>query len=179
MKTLIIILAFFSCLISYGQEFVLTPANTKVSWTGYGELGGFKQEGSIKIKSGTLLIEKDVITSAEIIIDMKTIEHADPSLSDHLSKKDFFWSKKYPTARLESTSIDNEMVSGNLSIRGVTQLIQFPYEKVKMGKNIIIKGKITIDRTLYEIKYNSSSYFQDLGNYAIKNTFDLNFEIKI
>ncbi len=34
-----------------------------------------------------------------------------------------------------------------------------------------------LDRTKFDIKYNSSSYFQDLGNYAIKNDFDLEYEL--
>lgn len=179
MKKYIIILALFNCLIGYGQEFTLTTTNTKVSWTGYAELGSFKQEGSIKIESGALLIENDLIKSAQVIIDMKTIEHADQSLSDHLSKKDFFWSKKYPTATLESTSISCKKITGNLSIRGITQVIQFPYEMVKEGGKTIITGKMIIDRTLYDIKYNSSSYFQDLGNYAIKNEFELSFKMEM
>jgi len=179
MKIIIVILACFNCLTVFSQEFILNTDNTKVMWTGYGELGSFKQEGSINIKGGSISIENDLIKSAEVIIDMKTINHSDKSLSDHLVKKDFFWAKKYPTATLETTAISCEIITGNLSIRGITLPIQFPYEKEKIGTKTFIKGKMTIDRTKYDIKYNSSSYFQDLGNYAIKNAFDLSFEIEI
>jgi len=50
-------------------------------------------------------------------------------------------------------------------------------EIMKGEEGLRAKGKMTIDRTLYNIKYNSSSYFQDLGNYAIKNEFELKFEL--
>ena len=61
-------------------------------------------------------------------------------------------------------------------IRGKKQIISVPVKFQKQAENLIVAGTIVLDRTKFDIKYNSSSYFQDLGNYAIKNDFDLDYE---
>lgn len=175
--TFIILIALFTSLTSSGQKYNLNPQKAKIAWIGYGELGTFKQAGSIHVKNGILFQKNGVIESAEVIIDMKTIYHSDKSLAKHLSDRDFFWSSKYPTARLKMTSIKDEEVIADLTIRGLTRSIQFPIQIEKIGESILIKGSMTIDRTAYDIHYNSSSFFQNLGNYAIKNEFDLKFEV--
>jgi len=177
MKILITIVALFHFLAVTGQSFQLNPKNSKLTWIGYAEVGGFKQEGTINVKAGSLTFENEKIKSAKVVIDMNTINHADKNLSKHLCKKDFFWSKKYPIAELILLSIEESKVTANLTIKGITHAITFPIQLEKNGAQIMIKGELTIDRTIYGIKYNSSSYFQDLGNYAIKNEFDLSFEL--
>lgn len=177
MKTLITILALFGFLATSAQQYKLNPKKSKVEWIGYGEIGDFKQQGTIDVKEGSITLEDKTIKSAKLVIDMKSISHPDKSLSKHLAKKDFFWSKKYPTAQLDIVAIENDTVTADLTIRGITKPINFPMQLEQEGTSIIAKGTMTIDRTIYDIKYNSSSYFQDLGNYAIKNEFDLNFEV--
>jgi len=178
MKILIIILALFQVVTASSQQFQLNPKSSKLAWTGYGEIGDFKQSGTIKARAGSLMLaENGTIQSAQVVIDMKSIHHADKNLSKHLLKKDFFNSKKYPTAELVLLSIEDHQVTANLTIKGITHAITFPIQFEKEGTRMIIKGAVTIDRTKYGIKYNSSSYFQDLGNYAIKNEFDLSFEL--
>ena len=163
------------CLTSFGQELVLDPKKTKIEWVGYGEVGDFVQKGEINAKAGSLILTDGNIDFAEIIIDMKSINHPDKSLSKHLKNKDFFWSDKYPSANLELLDISKDTIVALLTIKEITNEIRFPY-KFENENSTVIKGYMTIDRTKYNIKYNSSSFFQDLGNYAIKNEFDLKFE---
>jgi hypothetical protein len=42
-----------------------------------------------------------------------------------------------------------------------------------------ISGLAEVDRTLYDVKYGSASFFDSLGDKAINNLFELNFELKI
>jgi len=177
MKTLIATLLVISTIQVTAQEFNLSADNSKIEWIGYGEVGGFQQEGTIETKSGTLKLDDGKIQAAEVVINMTTINHSDKSLSKHLTNKDFFWSKKYPTATLILKSISDDIVQAELTIKGITLPIYFPIQFIKNEEHIMIKGKMTIDRTLYGIKYNSSSFFQDLGSYAIKNEFDLKFAL--
>lgn len=177
MKMYLTIILIFTLCAGFSQEFKLNPEKSKIEWIGYGEIGDFKQNGDIKAKEGNLSLNGDHIEKALVIINMKTINHEDKSLSDHLKKKDFFWSRKYPTAQLTFTSLINNQITGELTIRGISHTITFPVEIIKNCNDIVVKGNMRIDRTKYDIKYNSSSFFQDLGNYAIKNEFDLNFEI--
>jgi hypothetical protein len=38
-------------------------------------------------------------------------------------------------------------------------------------------GKITIDRSKYDVRYGSTSFFEGLGDKAIYNDFDLEFSL--
>jgi hypothetical protein len=40
-------------------------------------------------------------------------------------------------------------------------------------------GKIVIDRTLWEIRYNSSSFFKDIGDKAIDNMIEFDLDIHL
>ncbi|MEM9888177.1 MAG: YceI family protein [Bacteroidota bacterium] len=85
--------------------------------------------------------------------------------------------KNYPTAILQFEQAATGVISGELLLKGVTGEVRFLPKVQKKGNQVIVLGDATIDRTKYGIKYNSSSYFQDLGNYAIKNDFDIAFEL--
>lgn len=62
---------------------------------------------------------------------------------------------------------------GKLTIKGVRKPVT-----VEIAVNSQhIKASATIDRTLFGIKYNSASYFQDLGSYAIRNTFEIEADL--
>ena len=68
-------------------------------------------------------------------------------------------------------------MTADLTIRGITKTVSFDVENKEDQGVFTAVGMISIDRTKFDIKYNSSSFFQDLGNYAIKNEFDLRFEL--
>lgn len=159
------------------QDFKLVAKQSKINWKGYGEVGGFSQEGSIKAKGGDLKIVEGKLINAALSIDMKTIDSKDKQVSKHLKNKDFFYVKKHPESTLEMIAFDNGVLKANLSIRGISKTIECPVNLSKKNGKIQVKGKVTIDRTQFDIKYNSSTYFQDLGNYAIKNEFDLSFDL--
>ena len=160
-----------------GQTYTIDIDRSSISWTGYGELGSFEQNGTIKFKEGSIEMTDGQLEHAQIVVDMKSIEHEDAQLKRHLKNKDFFHVQKYPEARLELERIENDEVSGLLFIRGKEGSVVFPISFQEDDNALVIKGKMTVDRTKFDIKYNSSSFFQDLGNYAIKNEFDLEFEM--
>ena len=151
---------------------------SEIKWTGYGEIGGYSLTGNINLKTGNFIIENDKIKSGSIIIDMKSLNHYDNHLKEHLKGEDFFEVTKYPTATFVISSSKNigngEIeVSGNLTIKKVSKPIVF---KMKQNQNIFT-GKIMIDRTIFGVQYNSKSFFDNLGNQAIKDNFDLEFKL--
>jgi len=177
MRTLIAFALSIVTLSISAQTYTLNVQKSKLEWTGYGEIGNFKQEGTITAKEGVLLETRDSIQSADVIIDMTKITHEDRGLTKHLKNDDFFYIKKYPEAYLKMKSMQGDTVIADLTIRDITHPVIFKVEIMKGEEGLRAKGKMIIDRTLYNIKYNSSSYFQDLGNYAIKNEFELKFEL--
>lgn len=160
------------------QTYQLDLKNSSFDWTGYGEIGGFSQEGTIKAQSGVITIVDSVISKAIITIDMESMQSDNKRVADHLKNEDFFYVKKYPTATLQLHSmVGFSVMQADLMIRGVTHAIDIPLSLDVSDKTVIAQGTATIDRTLYGIKYNSSSFFKRLGNQAIKNEFDLAFDL--
>lgn len=159
------------------QEFIINTKASQATWTGYGEVGGFKQEGSIELESGKIIFTKEEITGGFIEFSARSISHENIDLQNHLRAKDFFNVKKHPTMRFDIKEIIGNTVSGMLTIRGISHNESFEFTGTKSTGSFSVIGKAIIDRTKYDIKYNSSSYFQDLGNYAIKNEFDLTFRL--
>ncbi|MEL6633925.1 MAG: YceI family protein [Bacteroidota bacterium] len=150
----------------------------QISWTGYGEVGGYAQTGTLNVEAASLDWDVEQKLSGEITIDMKSLYHEDKELMKHLKNKDFFDVKKYPTAIFRFAQNKDKKVAGELTIKGVTGTLAFSPEITIKDERVIVKGKVEVDRTYYGIKYNSSSYFQDLGSYAIKNIFDISFELE-
>jgi polyisoprenoid-binding protein YceI len=65
-------------------------------------------------------------------------------------------------------------LTADLTIKGITKSITFPATFKTVGKTFEGVAKITIDRTLWDIKYGSSNFFEGLGDKAIKNDVELN-----
>ncbi|MEM1324722.1 MAG: YceI family protein [Bacteroidota bacterium] len=159
------------------QNYTLKGNTNQINWTGYAEAGGFSQTGVITIQSSEVVMDKDGKLSGKVIIDMKSLFSESKKLTKHLKDKDFFDVKKYPIAILQFEQATNGEVAGELLLKGVTGEVRFQPKIEQKGNQLTVTGEATIDRTLYGIKYNSSSYFQDLGSYAIKNDFDIGFEL--
>jgi len=142
--------------------------------------------GFISISKGDLKLEKGQLVGGAAEIDMNTI--ADEShgrennLVDHLKSPDFFDVEKFPNAtfaitRVSSAKDGNINVTGNLTIKGITHEVTFPVKmEVKSGIVNAI-GKMTIDRTLWDIRYGSGKFFDNLADRAISDSIE--FEMKI
>lgn len=163
-------------------EKAVSILSSDISWTGYGEIGNYSLTGSIKLKNANISTSSDSLKTASVVFDMTTITHEEKNLEEHLMGEDFFEVSKYATAAFETqkiiyTNSSNATATGILTIKGISKPVSIALQ-ITNGKNQkAIKGKISIDRTVFGIKYNSKSFFGDLGDKAIKNNFDLAFEI--
>ena len=93
-------------------------------------------------------------------------------LVGHLKSDDFFGVDKYPTANFKvtkSTSFKNgkATLTGNLTIKGITQKISFEVTKIKN----VFTANLDIDRSKYNVRYGSNSFFDSLGDAAIDDIF--------
>lgn len=188
MKTIVTL--FFVALVastSFAQKgkFKADINSSKVEWRGE-KVTGY-HDGDIKIKSADIEFKDGLIISGKVVIDMTTINCTDLSggskskLEGHLKSDDFFSVDKFNEAVLEITSSSkqgNELkVRGNLTIKGTTKPIEFKATISEDGKTIIAKGNMTIDRTDYNVRYGSASFFDSLGDKAIYDNFELNFTL--
>lgn len=191
MKKIILSIAF-----ALAATFVVNAHNngelkidTKVSsveWIGKKVTG--QHTGGITIKEGTLYLHDGVLEKGTVVIDMTTITCTDlqgewnQKLVGHLNSPDFFDTKANPTATLDILKVTpgkdgNYTVSGNLTVKGITKPIEFTTKmEIKDGK-LAAFAEVTIDRTLYDIKYGSGKFFEGLGDKAINDEFTIKFKI--
>lgn len=166
-----------------GQIQTINTAKSSVSWLGKKITG--QHEGEIKIKSGSLEIKNNKISSGNFVIDMNSISCSDledegynQKLVNHLKSDDFFGIEKFPNAILKinnsSTFLNNvASVKGQITIKGKTEDISFD---VTNEKNTY-SAKIEIDRSKFNVRYGSTSFFDTLGDKAIDDIFTLNIKL--
>lgn len=139
---------------------------SKLYWKGTKKRGTGSHEGEVRISHGFLLKGKNGLGRGQFGLDMRNISirdipQTDPipikNLTEHLMHEDFFDVNNYPTAEFEITKIttqssENLIVSGNLTIRGITKNITF--SAVKKGDSI--ETKFLLDRFEWNIAYEGS-----------------------
>ena len=159
---------------------------SKVTWLGKKVTG--QHTGGIVLKSGELSLEKGMLTGGTFIMDMTSItctdmegEYAD-NLLGHLRSDEFFGVTKYQTSKLVITKVATSTtgiitVSANLTIKGITKKVEFPVVVDERNGSVTVIGVITVNRTLYGIKYGSGSFFDDLGDKMVEDNFTLTFNL--
>lgn len=168
--------------ITFAQEKSVDTKKSSIKWIGEKVTG--THYGMISIKSGNFTVNDNKITSGEFIIDMTSITCTDlddergDKLVGHLQSDDFFSTSNYPTSKLvisKSSKFSNgkASVTGQLSIKGKTHPVTFTVSK----NNGIYTAKIAVDRTLYDIRYGSGKFFDNLGDKTISDEFTL--EVKL
>lgn len=156
---------------------------SKLNWLGKKVTG--QHEGTINLKNGSLIVDdKGALKSAEFVTDMNSIVTTDLSgewkdkLEGHLKHEDFFGVDKHKEAKLVTTKVTAKKgseyeVEANLTIKGITKPVKF---NVSLnGSNA--KGSLKFDRTKYDIKYGSGSFFEGLGDKMIYDDVELNFSV--
>ena len=160
-------------------------SKSSVKWIGEKVTGS--HEGIISIKEGHLHFDNNIFTGGNVIIDMSTIECTDlvgepkSSIEGHLSSDDFFGIKKYPTANLEIVNADKIKYSKNKY--KVSAILEIKSIKNNIELEVVIDNgsalvDLVIDRTLYNIKYGSGSFFDNLGDKMIYDDFKLSVSLK-
>lgn len=157
-----------------------TATASQLTWTGHAEAGTWAPSGTVQLLRGTLTYDGRTLRNGRFEFDMNTIQHNDAKLAEHLRGEDFFDAKKYPTAVFVVREVRNGTATGQLTLKGITKPVQFPVELVQLpNSGLRVKGTATIDRTQFGVNYNSSSFFQNLGSYAIRNDFQLAFSLEL
>ncbi|HEY9005428.1 YceI family protein [Ohtaekwangia sp.] len=168
-------------------KFKVDPKASTLVWTGKKVTG--QHTGHVTVSSGELTAEGKVVKQGSFEIDLTALTVTDikdaggnAKLVGHLKNEDFFNVAKFPKATFTISSVtpkagDEYTVKGKLTIKGITNDIEFPATIKHDGKKLTAKAKIVVDRTKYDIRYGSASFFDNLGDKAIANDFELDLDL--
>lgn len=162
-------------------------ANSKITWLGKKVTG--EHSGTINLADGEITVNKDMLTKASFIIDMNSLKSTDMSdegyrakLDGHLKSDDFFGVEKFPKASFvmdKAVKIQKgtTFVNGKITIKGTTlpMTVKVVITDVAEGKRIF--ADLTIDRTKFNLRYGSGSFFDNLGDKTIYDDFNVSLNI--
>ena len=187
-RTLITILLFSAFLTSAQGQFNADTEASILNWKGFKPTGD--HYGTVKVKEGFFTVKDKQVVSGEFEIDMTSIVNLDmdadseynTKLVNHLKGDDFFSVQKYPVAsfKISKTEIkgDKTLITGDLSIKGKTHSVSFLASVKNEGKNLYVKSEtFKIDRSKWDVKHQSKSFFADLGDKFIYDDIELSFEV--
>jgi polyisoprenoid-binding protein YceI len=169
------------------ENYVIYRKESIITWKGSSAFAGKGEHiGYVSILKGNLMIEKNQLVGGTVEVDMNTItdqnHSSDNNLIDHLKDPDFFDVKKFPIATFAITKValangSTIEVTGNLTIKGITHPVTFP-AKIEVTDGIVTaNGKVTIDRTKWDVRYKSGKFYDNLADEAISD--DIEFDMKI
>ena len=171
------------------ETYKAIPAQTFVTWEAKKLVGGHK--GTMNASSGVLDIKGSEIVGGNFIIDVNTITCTDIEDADtnekfigHLKAGDFFDVAKHPNGAFQITSVTTKegktVIAGNLTLKGIKKNIEFPATiAVNGGKAIIKSESFNIDRTEWNVNYNSGKLTDaaSLGDKLIKDEVTLTVNV--
>lgn len=175
---LLALFVLFSFSKAEAQDKKIDVSKSIINWTGKKITG--QHEGTIKFKEGVLMFKNNKITGGKFVADMTSLDNTDQTgsskakLEGHLKSDDFFGVYNFDTALLSFKTVTDKgnntyTIIANLTIKGATHPVIF---------DLVVKGNtatanLSVDRTKYDIRYGSGSFFDDLGDKTIYDEFNL------
>lgn len=162
-------------------------AKSELTWNGKKVTG--EHTGKIKMKEGVITLEDNKLIGGNFVADLGSMTNTDLTDKDynakligHLKSDDFFSVEKHPTAtfvvtKAVPTKTNTYNVTGDLTIKGITKPITFPVTVIPTSNGVTASGTMVVDRSKYDIKYNSKSFFENLGDKMIYDDFTIDVKL--
>ncbi len=182
-----------------GTEYAINHGESKVHWTGTKPTG--EHYGVVGLKDGYLMFEDGQISGGNFVIDMTSIQVDDledpemnQKLTGHLKSEDFFEVESYPTATFEITNVEpagdvsgevlddgfepDVKITGNLTMKDSTKSVSFYATVDEVGDKIdATSNTFIIDRSEWNVRYGSRSFFDDLQDQFIYDDIALKIDL--
>lgn len=169
------------------ERYRVDKIESVVTWKGSGLINSqMEHTGYVDILKGELVIEKGQLVGGTVEVDMNTIaddfHRKNNKLVSHLKSADFLDVEKFPISTFAITKVaspneGNVNVTGDLTIKGITHAVIFP-AKIEVKDGVVhANGKVSIDRTQWDVRYRSGTFYSDLADSAISDSVE--FEMKI
>jgi polyisoprenoid-binding protein YceI len=161
----------------------INTTTSNIEWLGKKVTG--QHNGTVNFKDGALIFKGKKLKGGIFTVDMTSLTATDLTgeyqgkLNGHLKADDFFGTDKFPTSKLVFKSIGTKSanvynVTADLTIKGITKPVTF----VLTVNGNTATTAFNVDRTKYDIKYGSKSFFESIGDKAIYDEFELKVNLK-
>jgi polyisoprenoid-binding protein YceI len=164
---------------------VVDVENSIIQYTGYGVGKSHVGQIPLSAESTVALDTAGVPTGATLVFDMANLTSDNNGLTNHLLGSDFFAVDQYPTAQYQVSQITDTpldpttsmIIEGELTLKGNT----VPHNMVALynAENGQLSLATSIDRTKWDVMFNSAKLGGELGNSLIEDSVDLNIIIDI
>ena len=146
---------FGSCL--FAQNYTLSDTNSAIGFLIRNF--GIEVNGNFKGLKGKISFNPIDFSAFSIFcsVDAATIKTGIELRDNHLRREEYFNVSKYPLISFVSTNITNSkkngtlLLTGNITIKGVTRKISFPFTITPKGEDYLLAGEFQIDRRDYGI----------------------------
>jgi polyisoprenoid-binding protein YceI len=128
--------------------------------------------------------ENPAASSAEVTIDVASINTGSPDRDGHLRSPDFFDVEKYPTITFRSTDVQRDgqewTVIGDLTIKDVTKPVTIVFEETGTAVDpfgntrVGFEGSVTVNRKDWGLTWNAAL---ETGGVLVSDKVTLEFDI--
>ncbi len=142
-------------------------------------------KGQFKDFTGVIVFDEKDISKSSVNVTIKTasISTANEGRDKHLKSADFLDVEKHPEITFKSKSVtktdDGYNVKGDLTIRGVTKEVAFPFTLVgpveAMGKRIGVEASLAINRQDFGVSWSKTL---DNGGLVVSNEVKIALEVE-
>jgi polyisoprenoid-binding protein YceI len=170
-------------------KYTLVTETSTLKWLGK-KVGG-QHNGKVGISGGSFDWAGGNITSGNFSIDFNTIvvedlpttDENNAKLTGHLKSADFFDAANTPTGTFNITKVEaittgegTHKITGDLTMKGKTNAIEFPATITPTAEGANIKAKIVIDRTKWGVNFKSKTVYK-LADKFINDEVELELDV--
>lgn len=170
--------------LSQAQNLTASLEQSNIRWYGE-ELTGKTHFGDLSFKDAHIEVQDGIITGGNFVVNMTSLSVEDLSgggkarLEGHLKSDDFFSVEKHPEATLKITQKAKvkdgvQTLFGKLTIKGIEHPVEFT---MNLGENNTALAGLTFDRSKYNVRFRSGSFFENLGDKLILD--DIRMEVSL
>ena len=148
-----------------------------------------KVRGAFNDVSGTAQLDAEDMSRSQVrvVLQVASVDTRSPQRDAHLRSADFFDAQQHPTIEFDSTAVDEVdenqfIVTGELTIRGVTRTISVPLELLGVDTDPFgqlragLEGSRRIDRKDWGVSWNTPL---DSGGVLVSDKITLEFELSL
>lgn len=167
-------------------DYVIDPSHSRIGFVARHAMitkvrGGFNSfEGKAHLD-----FENPARSTAEVAIEVASIDTRNGQRDDHLRTNDFFNAAEFPQITFRSTSVrtvdeQNFQVTGDLTIKGVTKPVTVDYEYTGTAKDpygntrVGFEGRTSLNRSDFGVNFNAAL---ETGGMLVSEKINLEFEV--